>query len=79
MTYTELTTKLVAIEKTTGLYLSDTSVDRENASNPNCERSLFSAAASAAGQRAEEAGFNINVLIGANIYYTTYGATAPYH
>jgi len=68
MTYTELTAKLVAIEKATGLYLSDTCVDRENAANPNCDRSLFSAAANAAGERAEAAGFDINVLVGAQIY-----------
>lgn len=68
MTYTELTTKLVAIEKATGLYLSDTCVDRENATNPNCEKSLFAAAVSAAGERAEAAGHDINVLIGAQIY-----------
>jgi hypothetical protein len=68
MTYTELTTKLVAIEKATGLYLSDTSVDRENATDANCERSLFAAAVSAAGQRAADAGYDINALIGAQIY-----------
>ena len=68
MTYTELITKLVEIEKATGLYLSDTCVDRENATNPNCDRSLFAAAVSAAGERAEAAGYDINVLIGAQIY-----------
>ena len=68
MTYAELTTKLVAIEKATGLYLSDTSVDRENATNPDCEKSLFAAAVSAAGQRAEDAGYDINALVGAQIY-----------
>ena len=68
MTYTELTAKLVAIEKATGLYLSDTCVDRENASNPDCERSLFAAAANADGERAEAAGYDINALIGAQIY-----------
>ena len=68
MTYTELITKLVEIEKATGLYLSDTCVDRENATNPNCDRSLFAAAVSAAGERAESAGYDINVLIGSQIY-----------
>jgi hypothetical protein len=68
MTYTELTTKLVAIEKATGLYLSDTCVDLENATDPTCDRSLFSAAVDAAGQRAEDAGYDINALIGAQIY-----------
>lgn len=68
MTYTELTEKLVAIEIATGLYLSDTCVDRENALNPDCDLSLFSVAASAAGERAEDAGYDINVLVGAQIY-----------
>jgi hypothetical protein len=68
MTYTELTAKLVAIEKATGLYLSDTCVDRENVTNPDCEKSLFAAAVSSAGQRAEDAGYDINALIGAQIY-----------
>jgi hypothetical protein len=68
MTYAELTAKLVAIEKETGLYLSDTCVDRENATDPNCDRSLFVAAVSAAGQRAEDAGYDINVLLGVKVY-----------
>lgn len=68
MTYAELTAKLVAIEKATGLYLSDTCVDRENATDPNCDRSLFVAAISAAGQRAEDAGYDINVLLGVKVY-----------
>jgi len=68
MTYTQLTAKLVAIEKATGLYLSDTCVDRENAANPNCDCSLFAVAVSAAGERAEAAGYDINVLVGAQIY-----------
>ena len=58
----------MAIEKATGLYLTDTCVDRENATNPNCEKSLFAAAVSAAGQRASDAGYDINVLVGAQIY-----------
>lgn len=68
MTYAELTEKLVAIEKATGLYLSDACVDRENATDPNCDRALFAAAVSAAGQRAEDAGYDINVLLGAKVY-----------
>ena len=68
MTYAELIAKLVSIENETGLYLSDTCVDAENATNPNCEKSLFTAAVNAAGQRAEDAGCDINVLIGSNIY-----------
>jgi hypothetical protein len=68
MTYAELTAKLIAIEKETGLYLSDTCVDAENATDPNCEKSLFVAAAMAAGERAAEAGYDINDLIGTQIY-----------
>ena len=68
MTYKELIEKLVLIENATGLYLSDTCVDAENATDANCEKSLFVAAINAAGQRAEDAGYDINVLIGANIY-----------
>lgn len=68
MTYKELIAKLVAVEQASGLYLSDTAVDRENASNPDCDSSLYSAAASAAGQRAEEAGYDINALLGTKIY-----------
>ena len=68
MTYAELTAKLVAIEKETGLYLSDTCVDLENATDPTCDRSLFAAAVNAAGQRAEDEGYDINVLLGAKVY-----------
>lgn len=67
MTYKELIAKLVEVEAKTGLYLSDPCVDLQNASSP-CDDSLFSAAANAAGERAEEAGYNINKLLGFNIY-----------
>jgi len=68
MTYKELIAKLVAIEAETGLYLSDQCVDLQNASDPTSDDSLFSAAANAAGERAEEAGHNINKLLGFKIY-----------
>jgi hypothetical protein len=68
MTYKELIAKLVAIEVETGLYLSDQCVDLQNASDPTSDASLFSAAANAAGERAEEAGHNINKLLGFKIY-----------
>ena len=68
MTYTELIAKLVSAENATGLYLSDMCVDAENATDRNCEKSLFAAAVNAAGMRAEDAGYDINVLVGANIY-----------
>jgi len=68
MTYSELIAKLREIEAKTGVYLSDTSVDRENAPRNASDAELFEVAASAAGFRAEEAGLNINKLIGSTIY-----------
>lgn len=68
MTYQELIAKLEEVEAKTGLYLSDPCVDRENASDPTSDASLFSAAVSAAGGRAEEAGHDINQLLGFQIY-----------
>jgi len=68
MKYRELLNKLQAIEKQTGLYLSDECVDAQDAADPTNDKSLFDAACSSAGQRAEEAGFDINKLIGFTIY-----------
>lgn len=68
MTYAELIAKLVQIEKQTGVYLSDPCVDLENAGKDATDSQLFSVAASAAGQRAEEAGLDLNALVGAAIY-----------
>jgi len=68
MTYSELIQKLRKIEFETGIYLSDTSVDRENAPRNATDAELFEVAASAAGFRAEEVGLDINELIGAQIY-----------
>lgn len=68
MTYQELTAKLVQIEKQTGLYLSDTCVDAENAGQDATDAELFNAAAHAAGERAADEGFDINELVGQVIY-----------
>ncbi len=68
MTYSELIEKLQMIEKQTGLDLSDMCVDAENASDPTSDKCLYLAACSRAGQVAEEAGFDINKLIGFTIY-----------
>jgi hypothetical protein len=68
MTYKELLDKLQAIEKQTGLYLSDECVDAENAVDPTSDKSLYDVACASAGQRAEDAGYDINELIGFTIY-----------
>jgi hypothetical protein len=68
MTYSELIQKLQVIEKQTGLDLSDMCVDAENAVDPTSDKSLCLAACSRAGQVAEEAGLDINKLIGFTIY-----------
>ncbi len=68
MNYSELTAKLIEIENATGLYLSDTCVDAENAGHNATDAALFTVAANAAGVRAEDAGYDINDLIGIVIY-----------
>ena len=68
MKYSELILKLQAVEQATGLYLSDTCVDVENAGLHATDEELFSVAAGAAGMRAEDAGFNINDLLGFIVY-----------
>lgn len=77
MTYSELVQKLQEVERRTGLYLSDECVDLQNAGlhandllagREEDERALYRAAVSAAGYRAEEAGFDINEILGMNIY-----------
>lgn len=68
MTYFELINKLTSIEKATGLHLVDTCVDQENAGLNASDSDLFNAAVSAAGQRAEDQGKDINVLFGSIIY-----------
>ena len=70
--YDNLQAGLAAIEKATGLYLADESVDHENVemdeNAPNYWNAMIDAAQFAAGQRAEVAGLDINALIGRVIY-----------
>ena len=73
--YNKLVCELVAIERTTGLYLTDECVDRENVLTDAIKEGddhfwseMHFAARTAAGQRAEEAGLSINKLIGRVIY-----------
>lgn len=68
MTYSELIAKLVSIEKQTGLYLSDTCVDHENAGQDATDQQLYDVALSAAAERAHDEGFDINELFGFNIW-----------
>jgi hypothetical protein len=71
-TYRALQAELAAIEKATGLYFADESVDHENVemdeNAPGYWAAMVDAAQSAAGQRAEAAGLDINALIGRAIY-----------
>ena len=71
--YYALQDELIEIEQATGLYLADTNIDQEDV-HPLREgdqgfwdKMLFTAKFSA-GIRAEEAGMDINVLIGRVIY-----------
>ena len=84
--YFALQADLEALEKTTGAYLADQSVDAENVfeGKPQEERQAFwnnwlpdnsplwlelvRAAGMAAGMRGEEAGLDINALMGRGIY-----------
>lgn len=72
--YYALVEELKAIEETTGLYLTDENVDAENIDRGLVYESeeyyanMLICAKSAAGYRAEEAGRNINALIGRVIY-----------
>lgn len=63
MTYAKLTAKLVAIEKATGLYLSDTCVDLENAGDNPSDCKLYDIALCAAESRAAEAGHDLHILL----------------
>jgi len=63
MKYAELTEKLVKIEKLTGLYLSDTCVDAQNAGANASDYELYDVALCAAESRAEDAGHNLHVLL----------------
>ena len=73
--YYELASELAGIEARTGLYLADENVDAENALDAGCKHdsdqfwsAMLYSAKSAAGARAEEAGQDINDLIGRVIY-----------
>jgi hypothetical protein len=64
--------ELRKIEKATGLYLADEGVDAENTpvkpDHADYWKLMLVAAEHAAGIRAEEAGKDINVLVGRIIY-----------
>ena len=73
--YENLQTELLALERKYGLYLFDPCIDHENIAAQNLTEgtddywaALFSAACDAAGGRAEEAGYDINELLGRIIY-----------
>lgn len=72
--YNALAKELAAIEARTGLYLADENVDAENSLHAGEYDSeafwvaMLGNAQMAAGIRAEEAGHNINALIGRVIY-----------
>jgi hypothetical protein len=63
MTYSELIQVLNQIEKQTGLYLSDTCVDAENAGKNSTDAQLYDVAICVAEQRASDAGFDIYKLL----------------
>lgn len=68
--YDRLQAELAAIEKATGCYLADENVDRENVGDSGGDfwREMCDAASMAAGMRAQDAGLDINALIGRDIY-----------
>lgn len=70
--YKALNAELVAIEERTGLYLADMCIDQENVDCKEGDEEywgkMIKAAKNAAGQRASEAGYRINDLIGRVIY-----------
>tara|TARA_R110000772_G_scaffold184708_1_gene295749 strand:- start:247 stop:501 length:255 start_codon:yes stop_codon:yes gene_type:complete len=78
--YDALSEELATIEKATGTYLADPNVDHENIdaewncggtvspTNPEFWSFMYGSACMAAGFRAEEAGLDINELIGRAIY-----------
>ena len=73
--YDALARELADIEVRTGLYLADENVDAENALDAGFKygsdefwSAMINSAESAAGARAEEAGQDINDLIGRVIY-----------
>ena len=70
--YRALQNELVAAEKAYGLYLADESVDHENVemdeNAPGYWTAMIDTAVYSASFRAEDAGLDINVLIGRVIY-----------
>jgi len=78
--YEALNTELATIENAIGIYLADINVDHENVNaewncggtvsptDPEFWSHMYGAACMAAGIRAEEAGLDINALIGRTIY-----------
>lgn len=70
--YYALTAELAAIEAKTKMYITDECIDAENCGKAWNEdgyyNAMFEAACMSAGIRAEEAGFDINDLIGRDIY-----------
>ena len=72
--YYDLTAKLQAISYKTDVYLTDENIDIQNCGgnmDSNSEMfyaDMYFAACSAAGSRAEEAGLDINDLLGYIIY-----------
>tara|TARA_R100000808_G_scaffold5375_1_gene16441 strand:+ start:398 stop:652 length:255 start_codon:yes stop_codon:yes gene_type:complete len=78
--YWALNAELEAIEKATGAYIADVNVDHENVdetwksggtvspTDPEFWSHMYGSACMAAGIRAEDAGLNINELIGRQIY-----------
>lgn len=63
---------LMLLEKKTGLYLADETVDNENVtqglSEENYWEAMINSAQASAGQRASDHGYDINLLIGRIIY-----------
>ena len=73
--YEKLHIELLALEREHGLYLVDPCIDHENIAAQNLTEgtddywaALFNVACDAAGGRAEEAGYDINELLGRIIY-----------
>ena len=73
--YNAIAAELTEIEARTGVYLHDENVDAENARDAGLEEGtdaywamMLDSAAMAAGGRAEEAGLDINKLVGRTIY-----------
>ena len=73
--YNALAAELATIEEQTGLYLFDGGIDAENARDAGLEEGtdaywamMLDSAAMTAGGRAEDAGLDINKLVGRTIY-----------